>query len=372
MNQQIILVIWMLITTILIIGVFNTKYFSFLDSRSKKTNLEINGLRFFLSVGVAFHHFVYSFMYHSGKGWVVDGFNINFFIGRFSVAIFFIISGYLFYEKIAINTNWKAFYIKRFLRIAPMSFISSALCIYIAVYLDNGSFDLSKQIWNMLYWFDAGILNLRMDISSVPNASLINAGVTWTLYWEWLLYFSMPFLSLFIKKETKLPLVISIIAASYYIMPSFNYKAGCYAALFAFGFLAKEINTKTNKSFIINILPLLLIVSIIYIGSSSLTLPIIPLCFLFFISVNNTKSLFGVFNNRGVQRLGEISYSIYLLHGIAWYLMNINSNLSKITSLPYLFISSFVLLFTMIVCSLTYYFIEKPCMKFSVKMITKD
>lgn len=74
-----------------------------------------------------------------------------------------------------------------------MAILSSAICIAIAIYLDDGTFDLSKQIWNIVYWFDAGIYNLRMNVSSVPNASLINAGVTWTLFWEWAFYFSLPF-----------------------------------------------------------------------------------------------------------------------------------------------------------------------------------
>jgi len=368
MNQQTILIVWMLITTMVLVGIFNTRYFDFLDSTKKLNNLEINGLRFFLSIGVAFHHFVYSFMYHSGKGWVVDGFNVNFFMGRFSVAIFFIISGYLFYDKISINTKWKEFFLNRFLRIAPMTFVSSAICISIAIYLDDGSFELSKQIWNILYWFDAGIFNLRMNVSSVPNATLINAGVTWTLYWEWALYFSLPLLSLLMKKEARAPVIITLIAASYYLMPTVNYKAGCYAALFSFGFLAKELSINTRNKLIINIAPIAIILSIIFIGSSSLTLPIIPLCFLFFVSVNNKGSLFGILKNKGVQRLGEISYSIYILHGIAWFIMNVNYKSNEITNINYLVVSSLSIIITITICSLTYKFIELPCMGISKKI----
>lgn len=102
----------MLIITFVIICVFNTNYFKFLDVKSKNLNYEVNGLRFFLAIGVAFHHFIYSYMYHSGHGWVLRGFDINFFLGRFGVAIFFIISGYLFYNKVSSKTNWKVFFIK--------------------------------------------------------------------------------------------------------------------------------------------------------------------------------------------------------------------------------------------------------------------
>lgn len=362
MTPQFIISIWMLIITFVIICVFNTNYFKFLDVQSKNLNYEVNGLRFFLAIGVAFHHFIYSYMYHSGHGWVLRGFDINFFLGRFGVAIFFIISGYLFYNKVSSKTNWKVFFIKRYLRIAPMAILSSAICIAIAIYLDDGTFDLSKQIWNIVYWFDAGIYNLRMNVSSVPNASLINAGVTWTLFWEWAFYFSLPFLSLFMKKNNRLPVIITIIAVSYYFIPLVNYKAACYIALFAAGFLAKEIEFKSDNYFLINIAPLILIAIMVYAGSSSLILPMIPLCFLFFLLCNNNNSLFGIFRNKGVTRLGEISYSIYILHGIAWYVLNISMESTNIIDPWYLFMSGLTLILIVIMCAFTYITIERPCM----------
>jgi len=362
MNPQTILSIWMFLLTAIMILIFSTKSFSFLDIQSEKHNHEVNGLRFFLAIGVAFHHFVYSFNYHSGHGWVVTGYDVNAFMGRFGVAIFFIISGYLFYNKISIKTDWKLFFIKRFLRIAPMALISSAICVFIAISLDDGSFDITKQIWNIMYWFDAGLYNLRMNVSSVPNASLINAGVTWTLYWEWAFYFSLPFLSLLMKDGLRLPVVITIIAASYYFIPMADYKAGCYAALFASGFLAKELNFKSQNQLLINILPIGLLLFMLYTGSSALSLPLIPLCFAFFVLCNNKNALYGIFRNKGVTRLGEISYSIYILHGIAWYGLNTFMESTNIIDPWYLFMSSLVLISTVIICAVTYINVERPCM----------
>lgn len=362
MTSQSMICVWMLATTALIIMIFRTKYFSFLDVQTTKMNPEVNGLRFFLAIGVAFHHFVYSFMYHSGHGWIDAGYSVNFFLGRFGVAIFFIISGYLFYNKISLVTNWKIFFVKRFLRIAPMAFLSSFICILIAIYLDDGGFDIVNQIWNIAYWFDAGIFNLRMNISSVPNASLINAGVTWTLFWEWAFYFSLPFLSLLMRDKARLPVVISIIAASYYLIPMANYKAACYAALFAAGFLAKELKTAITNPLLINIAPILLILLIIATGSSALSLPIIPLCFLFFLLVNNDYSLYGLLRSKAITRLGEISYSIYILHGIAWYMLNAAFRSTSINDMRYLILSSLTLIILVIVCSITYKYIERPFM----------
>ncbi|MEX9251195.1 acyltransferase family protein [Pseudenterobacter timonensis] len=363
MNPQQFLSVWMICSTAIIIAIFSTKAFIFLDVQTKKHNHEVNGLRFFLAIGVAFHHFVYSFNFHSGRGWVATGYDINAFMGRFSVAIFFIISGYLFYNKISTKTDWRVFFIKRFLRIAPMALISSAICIFIAISLDDGSFDITKQICNIMYWFDAGLYNLRMNVSSVPNASLINAGVTWTLYWEWSFYFSLPFLSLLMKDGLRLPVVITIIAASYYFIPMADYKAACYAALFAAGFLAKELNFKSQNNFLISILPIALLLVMFYTGSSALSLPLIPLCFAFFVLCNNKNAIYGIFRNKGVTRLGEISYSIYILHGIAWYVLNISIKSTSIIDPCYLFISSMALILIVVICAFTYIAIERPFMK---------
>lgn len=362
MNPQQILSVWMICSTAIIIAIFSTKAFSFLDVQTDKHNHEVNGLRFFLAIGVTFHHFVYSFNFHSGHGWVITGYDVNAFMGRFGVAIFFIISGYLFYNRISTNTDWKVFFIKRFLRIAPMALVSSAICVFIAISLDDGSFDITKQIWNIMYWFDAGLYNLRMNVSSVPNASLINAGVTWTLYWEWAFYFSLPFLSLFMKDGVRLPVVITIIAVSYYFIPMADYKAGCYAALFAAGFLAKELNFKTQNQILINILPFGLLLFMFYTGSSALSLPLIPLCFAFFVLCNNKNALYGIFRSKGVTRLGEVSYSIYILHGIAWYVLNTNMKNTSIIDPWYLFMSSVALILIIIICAFTYIKIERPCM----------
>lgn len=362
MNPQQILSVWMICSTAIIITIFGTKAFSFLDVQTDKHNHEVNGLRFFLAIGVAFHHFVYSFNFHSGHGWVITGYDVNAFMGRFGVAIFFIISGYLFYNKISIKTDWKIFFLKRFLRIAPMALTSSAICVVIAITLDDGSFDITKQFWNIMYWFDASLYNLRMNISSIPNASLINAGVTWTLYWEWAFYFSLPFLSLLMKDGARLPVVITVIAASYYFIPMVDYKTACYAALFAAGFLAKELNFKSQNQFLINIVPICLLLMMFYTGSSALSLPMIPLCFGFFVLCNNKNAIYGLLRNKGVTRLGEISYSIYILHGIAWYLLNTFMSSKSIVDPWYLAISGLVLIIAIIFCAFTYIKIEKPCM----------
>lgn len=371
MFSQNILIIWMVVLTTIIAFIFNSKYFSFLDRKDDFSNKEINGLRFFLSIGVAYHHFIFSYNYSTGKGWSIANYDIITFLGKFSVGIFFIISGYLFYNSVTSKTEWKSFFIKRFLRIVSMCTLSSIICLIIAVHKGWDNFSIGHEFYNILYWLDGGLTNYRPDVSSFVNAGLINAGVTWTLVWEWMFYFSLPLLSLFIKDGNRLTFVIALIAISYYILPKYDYNAATYAALFSSGFLAKELKTQWHNKIILNALPLALLTGMFLSGNLSFTLPMIPFMFIFFIISINKNSLFGILRSKGIVTLGEASYSIYLLHGIGWFIMNNTINTSNTNITIYLIISSVTLLITMIVSSLTYTFIEIPFMNLS-KHINKN
>lgn len=224
------------------------------------------------------------------------------------------------------------------------------------------SFD--SHLWEVLYWFDGGMFNYRPDITTYQKSFLINAGITWTLHWEWILYFSLPVLSLFMKEGNRLPVVIGLIALSYYIIPHYDYDTATYAALFAVGFLAKELKFSFKNKLILNLAPCLLLIGMISTGTIGIKLVMIPFYFLFFVICITKGSSFNLLRNKGVARLGEISYSIYLLHGIGWFIMNHNVNFSTIHEVGYLLISSAVLVIMMMISALTFKFIELPFMKY--------
>ncbi len=61
MLSTILLFVWMILGIVCLIAIFNSNFFSFIDSVNVKNNInrEIDGLRFFLALGVAYHHFVF-------------------------------------------------------------------------------------------------------------------------------------------------------------------------------------------------------------------------------------------------------------------------------------------------------------------------
>jgi len=74
----------------------------------------------------------------------------------------------------------------------------------------------------------------------------------------------------------------------------------------------------------------------------------------------NKDSLFGLLRFKGVVRLGEISYSIYLLHGIVWFCFNQFVDAKTLNTITYLTESTMVLILIMLISSLTYKYIEIP------------
>lgn len=350
---------------------------------SRENNLD--GFRYFLASFVAFHHSYLSINFFKYGEW---SHTISFenYIGGFGVAVFFIISGYLFAEIPFKKNNWKDFYIKRFFRIAPMAYISSLICIIISIIL-FGITDFIK----LLFWLDAGLFNFRPNFNNFHFSSSINAGVTWSLQWEWLFYFSLPLLSILFKKDniknTIIYLIIFLILTYiliYFKKPSYI-QIILFSWYFTIGFISKKIikarisNKIRIKKTNLNIISLALLMACFLIGSNTdhffilkikYLLPI--LYALLFFSIVLGANWFGLLTNYGFRLLGDASYSIYLIHGIFWFLLNTACYSLKIfnNSILYYILSFFTWTFICL-CSIFFYRrIELPFINYS-KNLTK-
>ncbi len=75
------------------------------------------------------------------------------------------------------------------------------------------------------------------------------------------------------------------------------------------------------------------------------------------------NDLFGLLSRRGLKTLGEISYSIYLLHGIVLYVVFTLCNGFAVTGgsvTSYLAFLPFILLLVCGISTITFLVIEKP------------
>lgn len=364
MLNQFWLLAWMLFILLASGALFSLKPFQCMDKSSKERNEKIDGLRFFMAVFVVFHHFALSYMYFSGKPWDASSFgeyHINQKMGSFGVAVFFMISGYLFAN--AKVYSWMSFYKKRVLRIAPLFTFSSVACILIAFILQRNNLDTSALLAKLYFWLDAGITRYKPDLFGMKDTQIINAGVTWTLFWEWAFYFSLPFMFIIRDKAGLLPVSVAALFVSIYFVSQYNQSYGSYLAFFATGALGRHVSKSIKiKKYICDIGALSSLIVTFLVADSSYNTYFIPFIMSFFLFIVAGSDMFGVLKIRGFIRLGDASYSIYLLHGIAWFCMNKYLALKGIyfSVYEYMALSTAVFFLLMFSCSLTYMLIESP------------
>lgn len=358
--------IWAISMILMSGAIFSAKCFSFVDTDTKAgRNTNIDGLRFLLASFVAMHHFVFSYNFTTVNRWYlqVSEYPLELFFGGFGVSIFFMISGYLFIDTCEKNTNWAKLYINRFFRIAPMTFVSSLLCILIALMIQrNESYQLI--INDIIYWFDAGVINNRPDLFGMNETKVIMGGVTWTLKWEWILYFSLPFLTYINRKEKTTALLLSILFIMYYIVCEFNYNVALYSSMFAMGAICKKASGYNfNNRSLLNLLSILLLISCFVFSyeSDGVKMSQSILYWLFFITICVGANLYGLLNISGFKRLGDASFSIYILHSTVWFVMNkIAINTGAIYNKPLYYTISSIAWFSICMISiLSFHFVEK-------------
>ena len=220
--------------------------------------------------------------------------------------------------------NWKKYIISRFFRIFPAYFFSIIVVFLIVAILSD--FQLNDSILsnlkNSIGWlfFTIGGPN---DINNVKNTYLINAGVTWTLPYEWLFYLILPLIALLfkIKVSNQNLIIYALVFIAIRIINHITFKqfipffGGVIAALFIH---KKSVNFKNTKySFLLLILVFILI---FFFNKGN---DILPLIFstLLFIIIASGNSIFGILSNTYSRLLGQITYSLYLLHGIVLFLV---------------------------------------------------
>jgi peptidoglycan/LPS O-acetylase OafA/YrhL len=267
----------------------------------------IDGLRGLLALGVVFHHAaIYHQYLQTGKWYLPPSrFYVN--LGQVGVAMFFMITSYLFWTqmlKVKGKPNLPKLYVGRVFRIVP-------LYLFLVVLLTVGAMTQGD------------------DVNDHADTGLISAYVTWSLYYEWIFYASLLVMSFFARSSilsTVLPVAGLLVMAPLLQFHQNNIPLAA-ALMFCVGMtVASAQNTFSARPLKIpqwglstGIVGCLALVVLLFDGVYS-TLPILILGVAFALVVWGT-TLFGLLLTRSARRLGDISYGIYLLQGPVLFLM---------------------------------------------------
>ena len=333
----------------------------------------IDGLRGFLAFFVFLHHScIWYFYLRTGK-WEVPPSNLYTHFGQSSVALFFMITGFLFFSKLidgrTKKVDWGRLFVSRFLRLVPLYFFAIFLLFLLVLILSHGALNetIPKLAMGMLRWLGFTILG-SPNLNGVESTWIIVAGVTWSLPYEWMFYFSLPLLALTVRVFPPLTYVgLGVVSVAFVAShPSIHYLSfigGIAAAFLVRLDYVRRFAVGNISSFVALAC---LVVTVVAFPSGYGFVPLFILT-VFFVVIASGNSLFGLLTSPASRTLGEFAYGIYLMHGIILFItFNFVLGLPQSRALSVLQHWVIVLAVTPVltsVCFLTYRFIEHPAMQ---------
>ncbi len=312
----------------------------------------IDGLRGYLAFFVFLHHSSIWYYYLKDGLWQLPPSRLYAHFGQTSVALFFMVTGFLFAHKLLHSRGtpirWLDVYASRIARLLPAYLLAMAL-LFLLVFTATG-FSLreapSALLGKMLDWLLFSIPS-KPDMNGFIGTFRIVAGVTWTLPYEWLFYFCLPFLGVLLGNRPS-PVAMAIMAG----MISLVLKAWQPNWTLAYMFVAGGLSALAVRS--------------THLQRFAASIPGNLLC-LAFLLIAAGSSLFGLLTQALSRFLGEMTYSMYLLHGcilfISFELLIGRDNAKAFSALEHWLVIGAITPLVVLASYLSFRFIESPAMQ---------
>lgn len=308
------------------------------------------------------------------------------------VDMFFVMSGFIMrhvygdYFKVQIGgKNLENFIVARFARIYPLHLFTLIVLIAITAYTGEWSIvnDPSAIPTNVFLLQSFGFEKL-----STWNRP------SWSISAEWAAYITFPFLCILISQRRTLaylilpPLIITAYIALLYLlaprgignaqrlnlhMLDVTYDYGFLRGIagFTLGMLIYELYSipRIREYFSTDIIAAVFVAATLYYmyTSSNDLLLILTFVGVVLAFAANSSNLHKLCSLRLLQFVGKVSYSVYLIQGLALYFITRLTEwlgLNKAIFAPNIFILFVYLSFLVGASSLTYYCVENPCRNF--------
>jgi peptidoglycan/LPS O-acetylase OafA/YrhL len=269
-------------------------------------NAAIDGLRGILAFGVFVHHASIWFVFLKTGVWDVPESRLFAHLGQTTVTLFFMITGYLFFARILGQDrrviNWYGLYRSRVLRIVPLYVVVMLTALGVIALLRYSSWVTPTGA----LWANKSLLGLY------------TAGVTWTLAYEWKFYFAVPLLSALVLYRPSwrwvvFGVVMLLLTKAYraWDIHAFSFLGGMGAA-----YLARQswlpVFARSAWAQLAALAGLVGVVA--FFDTAYAVVPTVLLGLVFCLVANGTD-FWGLLSTRLARAFGEITYSVYLLHG---------------------------------------------------------
>ena len=287
--------------------------------------VSLDGLRGYLALGVFVHHAMMWRDYLRRGLWGYDDQSHPFYrhLGEDSVSLFFMMTGFLFAAKLAQGRarpiDWTRLYASRVLRIYPLYGLALATVLLMIAALTASELQVEPATLarSVLAWARFG----NPDINGVEATWMLTAGVQWSLAYEWLFYSALPLAALLFGVVPPARwLVASALAVAVWARWIDNFEP-IHLGAFGGGVLASLVTRSAPvRAALVGPIGALGAVAAVVMAFTRFghgyQWPVLVLLTGAFIVVASGNTLFGVLRWPASRLLGEISYSIYLLHGL--------------------------------------------------------
>ncbi|MEC5400071.1 acyltransferase family protein [Uliginosibacterium sp. H1] len=335
----------------------------------------LDGLRGYLALCVFAHHACIWYFYLHGGTWLHPTANFYSNLGSTGVALFFMVTGFLFYTKLLDSAgkelDWGRLFVSRVTRIVPLYAFTMLALFAIVFWLSKGQLrePLTELSQNVLTWV-AFTTRGMPNINEVPGTFLIVAGVTWSLPYEWLFYFALPLLGLVTHtRASRAYLAFSVIATATMLLlilrpPQIVTFLGGILAAHA---VRDERFRKLAGTHWASCVVLACLTANLFLFPKSNGPIQLALLTTAFALMAGGASLFGLLVTPAARVLGEVSYSIYLLHGlvlfIAFKFVLDRSVLTALSAQGYWLVVVALTPLLVAACCVTFATIEHPAMQ---------
>ena len=317
----------------------------------------IDGLRGFLAFGVFVHHAAIWYVFLKTGSWVVPESRLYSQLGQATVTLFFMITGFLFYSKVLESRekpiDWLRLYVSRCLRILPL-YVAILIFAALLIALIRYSGWVSPMV---APWHQKSLVGL------------ITAGVTWTLSYEWKFYYALPLLALTVGRVPWRWLVFSLsMLAISGITKALDIHACAFVGGIAAALLGQAAAWRRFARSAWGSAGALLTLACAVAGFDTADV-VAPLVFMAmsFALIANGAGMWGLLETALPRIFGEMTYSIYLLHGpllfIAFYFVlgfDLGANLNP---MQHWSVIALLVPIVLAVSAFSYIHLEAPCMR---------
>jgi peptidoglycan/LPS O-acetylase OafA/YrhL len=295
---------------------------------SPKQYASLDGLRGLLAMLVMIAHASAWRLYAMTGEWTVPPSRLYTHFAQSSVALFFMITAFLFGSKLLESRerpiDWLRLYVSRALRVMPLYFSFVAAMTIVAI-VSSGlalheplpRFGLEIAHWLAFTFGDMPALN--------QFPAQIVGGATWSLPYEWWFYLALPLIGLLLGRQRQPVWLVVASAIATVLACAWITSRGGWSNVVAFlggGLAAIVVREQRARAIARHLASAILAVAALAAATRTPPgeLPSTMLLIVAFVVIASGNTLFGLLISAPLRTLGAMSYSVYLLHGLVLYL----------------------------------------------------